>query len=481
MDPQPIVTIRHWSEFHQAGQVLAACLADLGGLERFIRPGQTVVVKPNITASGPASSGGTTHVELVEALVHQVWRCAPSRIVVAEGTFTFGTTQEAGFPVGGWREMAARTGVELYNLDAGPHTELTLPGARYPHPLPFSQFIVDADVYISVPCLKTHINCDYTVALKNGYGLIPGWKRSEIHRQYLLEQALVDLNRIRKPDLVIVDGWEGAEGIAGGSSFTSPAGARLLLAGDDPVAVDVVSRQIMGLPGRTRYLDWAIENGVGVGDPARIQVTGLQVADCCRPFRWPAHELMELMPGLVVHDLGACSGCRSAALTAAYRFAHQKLLKPLTVVFGKEGEPPPCSADTIVAGDCAAHLGHLGMHIAGCPAGVPEIVAAMERLGCICQRCHDVAHQALAGFAPASLPHLRVAAAGSEVFVGAEVKRTEWHQELLVGDCMERYAAAVLERSPQLGMVPGKDVVWLRGCPVEEAEVRAVLQRLSES
>ena len=46
---------------------------------------------------------------------------------------------------------------------------------------------------------------------------------------------------------------------------------------------------------------------------------------------------------------------------------------------------------------------------------------------------------------------------------------------------MERYAAAVLERSPQLGMVPGKDVVWLRGCPVEEAEVRAVLQRLSES
>lgn len=80
--------------------MLEQCLADLGGIERFVRPGQMVVIKPNITANAPAASGGTTHVEIVEAIIRQVQRCAPGRILVAEGTLTFGTTLETAFPSG---------------------------------------------------------------------------------------------------------------------------------------------------------------------------------------------------------------------------------------------------------------------------------------------------------------------------------------------------------------------------------------------
>ena len=72
--------------------------------------------------------------------------------------------------------------------------------------MPFPQVILDADVFISVPCLKTHIHADHTVTLKNSFGCTPQWKRSEVHSQYLLEEFLVDLNRVRSPDLIIVDG-----------------------------------------------------------------------------------------------------------------------------------------------------------------------------------------------------------------------------------------------------------------------------------
>ena len=85
--------------------------------------------------------------------------------------------------------------VELYNLDAGPHAEIKLDKPRYPGTVPFPQVILDADVFISVPCLKTHIHADHTVTLKNSFGCTPQWKRSEVHSQYLLEEFLVDLNR----------------------------------------------------------------------------------------------------------------------------------------------------------------------------------------------------------------------------------------------------------------------------------------------
>ena len=155
----------------------------------------------------------------------RAWR--PARIVVAEGTAAFGPTHESAFPDGGWREMAARQGVELYNLEADEHVQVTLTDPRYPHPLPISRLVLEADLFITVPLLKTHISADYTVALKNSFALMPQvtphrdppasicWKR-----RWWTSTACAP------PDLIVVDGWDGAEGIAGGTDFERPAGAR---------------------------------------------------------------------------------------------------------------------------------------------------------------------------------------------------------------------------------------------------------------
>lgn len=473
-----VVSVRRWPEFTALEGVLDACLADVSGLEAIVRPGQTVVIKPNLTADAPASSGGTTHVELVEALVRRAQRYGAGRVVLAEGTGAFGDRLETAFLHGGWREMAAHTGAEIYNLDAGPHLEVALADRRYPGALPFSRLALEADVLISVPCLKTHISTDYTVALKNSFCMVPQWKRSEIHAQHLLEEALVDINRIRRADLVVVDGWDGAEGVAGGEAFTRPAGARVMLVGADPVAVDVVSRQVIAQHLWTRYLAWAAEDGVGVGDPNAITVRGDGLAVCRHPFASPVDELHETMPWLHIHDRGACSGCRCLVTGALWRFRRQRSRGLLSVVFGPEAGSERLEGHVFAAGDCARGCAAADTFVAGCPPPAEAIIRALEETGCVCRRCATLARGIVAELQPEVLAHLRVSASGAPVHVGAEVQRDAWHLELLVGDCMARYAHVNRERARQFGLDPEQDIAWVAGCPAQVGEVREAAERL---
>jgi uncharacterized protein (DUF362 family) len=473
-----IVSLRRWLEFDDVERLLTQCLADVGGIESFVHRGQSVVVKPNLVLGTPPSSGGIAHRELVEALLRQVQRCQPSRIVVAEGTPVFGSSQETAFLHDGWREMAARMGIELYNLDVGPHVEVMVDRPHYPYPLPFPKIILDADVFITVPCLKTHITADYTVALKNAFGQTPQWKRSEIHSQYLLEEALVDLNRIRKPDLCIVDGWDGVEGVGGGISYDHPAGARVMLASADPVAVDVVSREVMERTASTRYLRWAIEDGLGIGDLASIEIRGDALVDCQHRFMSPMEEACQALPQVTAHDQDACSGCRCLATSVLWRFKAQKMRQPFHIVYGKEGDLPAFEGQTVVMGDCAARYAACGTYVVGCPPKAGELFSAFEASGCFCHRCRDLAEAILPELSAELRAWLQVSASGAQMYAGERMQRDQWHLSLLVGDCMAGYAHAQHERAAQFGIDPQHDIAWVEGCPPDESAVREALQRL---
>jgi len=248
--------------------------------------------------------------------------------------------------------------------------------------------------------------------------------------------------------------------------------------GPDPVAIDVVSRELMAFSARTRYLTWAIEDGVGIGDLARIDVLGESIAALRHPFMTSADELRVFFPQLTLHDCDACSGCRIAAQSALNRFRYQKLLEPIDVIYGGQGDKPATTGKTFVVGNCAERFADLGTHIAGCPASQDEIIRAFEDAGIICQECRTRALAALEGLSPEFLSSLRVVAAGAEVYSGDRVERSKWHLELLVGDCMKRYAFVVHERAVQFGLEPDRDVIWLRGCPSEPEAIADALCRL---
>jgi len=116
--------------------------------------------------------------------------------------------------------------------------------------------VLEADFVVSMPKLKTHHWAGVTLSLKNMFGIVPGncygWPKNVLHWAGLTN-SILDINSTVRPDFAIVDGIVGMEGNGPVQGDAKPCG--VLVAGDDPVAVDATCARIMGLlPERINYL-----------------------------------------------------------------------------------------------------------------------------------------------------------------------------------------------------------------------------------
>jgi uncharacterized protein (DUF362 family) len=121
--------------------------------------------------------------------------------------------------------------------------------------------VLDADVVVSMPKLKTHHWAGMTCSLKNLFGVVPGavygWPKNLLHWRGV-ENAIVDLAATIRPGLVIVDGIVGMEG--DGPIMGTPRPVGCVVMGADPVAVDATCARVMGLrPEKMPYLEMAGE------------------------------------------------------------------------------------------------------------------------------------------------------------------------------------------------------------------------------
>jgi Pyruvate/2-oxoacid:ferredoxin oxidoreductase delta subunit len=136
---------------------------------------------------------------------------------------------------------------------------------------------MDADIVISLPKFKTHGLTVITGAIKNSFGILPGAQKAHLHKESggpeRFQELLVDVFRLRVPDLFIMDAVVGMEGNGPASPDLRDIG--LILASDNAVAMDAVMATMMGLePGRLRILQKAKEVGLGVFDLGAIEVIG---------------------------------------------------------------------------------------------------------------------------------------------------------------------------------------------------------------
>jgi NAD-dependent dihydropyrimidine dehydrogenase PreA subunit len=140
-----------------------------------------------------------------------------------------------------------------------------------------SRTVLDADVIISLPKFKTHGLTVMTGCIKNSYGFLPGAQKAMLHRtagsSERFHEMLVDVFRLRVPDLFIVDAVVGMEGNGPASPDLRDIG--LIMASDNAVALDAVVATMMGCePGRLRFLQKAKEEGLGDYDLRTIHVIG---------------------------------------------------------------------------------------------------------------------------------------------------------------------------------------------------------------
>ena len=235
--------------------------------------GKKVLLKPNVLRATEPNEGVTTHPAVLRAVVEKVEAMKPASLVVGDnpGMMSYGQN-EASFKKTGLMEAA-----KGYYQNIGNDSQ---PVDFNPDFLPrvsLSRAVLDADILISLPKFKTHGLTVVTGAIKNSYGYLPGAQKAKLHRlagsPKRFHEMIVDVFRLRVPDLFLVDAVVGMEGNGPASPDLREIG--LILASDNAVALDAVIATMMGCePGRLRYLQKAKEKGLGDYDLSAIEVIG---------------------------------------------------------------------------------------------------------------------------------------------------------------------------------------------------------------
>ncbi|RME19221.1 MAG: DUF362 domain-containing protein [Deltaproteobacteria bacterium] len=243
---------------------VAKLLEPLGGMKAFVRPGQKVLIKPNMGFPTPPEQRATTSPALVAAVVKQVLECKPSLVLVADNPVR---RPEACIRTNGIREALQGLDVKLLlPTESSFFKKVDVPKGKSLRRVEIFREALEADVHIALPVAKSHNAAGYSGALKGMMGMI--LDRESFHGRYDLNQAIADLNTVIRPTLTILDGLEvmTTDGPAGPGKLVR---TDTLLAGIDPVAVDARGVELAPLYGRNikarqiKHLRFAQQMGVG--------------------------------------------------------------------------------------------------------------------------------------------------------------------------------------------------------------------------
>jgi len=360
--------------------MLAECLDPLGGIRSLVRPG-SVVIKVNAGFSGPPAVH-TTDPRVVEALILLLQEeVGPEEIIIAENAADFhmleeiciGSTTMECFESCGLSRVAERNHVRLLALEHDVHERVTIPDASVMTRCLVPRTILNADTLIFVPHLKTHMACGVTLNVKLNQGVIPTSEKKRFHDSSLTLK-LLDLLKIIRPDLSIIDGLWAMQGQGPTSPFPEDLidDMNILAAGRNPVAVDAVGTMLMGFePMDIPVLAKAEEDGFGGYNTDSISVVGSPLEICARKFRPPDMHLKGIYPNVLVYQGEACEGCTSHLRIYLDQLLATGILddlaQPITIIVGRNCQVPDMEdGPVLVVGDCTEEHRDRGLFVEGC-------------------------------------------------------------------------------------------------------------------
>jgi len=241
----------------------------MGGIERFVKKGDLVVVKPNFSVPRAPGVAATTDIMLVSALVKKCLQSGAREVKVIDYPFTNG---EMCLEITGIRREVLAAGGKVYvinKLTDRYYSPATL-GGQILSSVQFSRDVLEADVFINFPILKHHNATKLTMSLKNMMGLV--WDRGVFHRTNL-HQAIAELASFKKPHLTIMDATRGIteNGPMGPGTIRE---YNQVIFGTDPIAVDAYGAELFGLkPTDLEHLKIAAGMGLGEIKLDKLQIT----------------------------------------------------------------------------------------------------------------------------------------------------------------------------------------------------------------
>lgn len=254
--------------------LVQAAIRAIGGIERFVRPGADVIVKPNICVAyhGPEYAA-TTNPEVVGALVALCLGAGARRVRVMDNPF--GGTPEAAYARSGIADAVKAAGGQMEVMSEMKYADVPIPQGKDLKRIRIYRDALDADVFINVPIAKDHGLARLTLGMKNLLGVI--WDRPAMHRN--MGQRIAELTSLVRPTLTVVDAVRilVANGPTGGS-LADVKQTNTVIASADIVAADAWATSLFGLtPTDVSYIPAAAKMGLGTMDLAGVRVEEISI------------------------------------------------------------------------------------------------------------------------------------------------------------------------------------------------------------
>ncbi|MBN2754138.1 MAG: DUF362 domain-containing protein [Candidatus Goldbacteria bacterium] len=287
----PIVYLKKCEDYElsKLTAVIQEGFKELGGIEKFIVKGDTVLLKPNCLAAAAPETAITTHPEFLRAVIRVIKPLA-GRIIVGDspgyGSFIGACAKN------GMKKVCDEEGAEI--IEFKPDTR-----ADVKNQLLYGNFMIDsrvmkADKIINLPKLKTHMLMYMSMCVKNTFGLISGIKKVEYHAKaekdkFLFAKMLVDLHRAKLPVLNILDGILAMEGNGPGADG-KPFNMGLVAMSADGFALDTAVAKTAGVDPYKIYTNYVYKESVNNGKDIEFEIKGNQINEVFHKIKAPPGE-----------------------------------------------------------------------------------------------------------------------------------------------------------------------------------------------
>ena len=337
------------------------------GCEKVILPGDSVLIKPNLSG---CSIKGSTSIPVIKAIAQWAYDRGASEVVIGEGPVQIGRERlEKYFSDIGIVEAAKEVGASFVNFDDYEYVIHRNVSEYLPEEIGISKFVYEIDKIINVPMLKVHPSTVVTFCMKNLKGCMRGEDKVQFHRLDL-QKAIVELNKLVTPSINFIDGTKAMQGTGHNNGDIVDLG--LVFCSKDIVAVDSVASYCIGIkPNSIRLIRLGKEEGIGESNLNDMEIAGVSLEENRVKFELPEEAMGRRFPNLRILKKGACSACPANFMDG---FVSER--KTNTIVMGHD---VPDADDALLIGDCTEKYWNDYSHVPGCPPTAMEITRVLSR------------------------------------------------------------------------------------------------------
>lgn len=264
--PQPVIAK---VEGTQWANLTSDAVQALGGMKKFVNPGETVVVKPNMAWDRAPELAANAHPDVVRRVVEMCLEAGAKQVKVLDHTCHDARKAYQNSGIKPAVEALKDKRVSVEYVDERRFVEVKAERAKSLKKWLYYKDVLEADRLINIPVAKHHSEARLTLALKNMMGAIGGW-RGRVHVG--LHQNIADMNLVLRPDLHVLDCTRilVRNGPTGGN-LADVEVRNLVCASPDPVAIDAYGATLFGLKATDiGYIIKAYELGLGEMDLSKV-------------------------------------------------------------------------------------------------------------------------------------------------------------------------------------------------------------------